>query len=278
MQRVNIFQFYTLGHIVHSLSGIAGGTKIKDWYYRLYSAQVWLDFILRDQLVPLGVARPACWSLHTEVKALLTPTEPVAAGDPPSLNMEREISPADAYNIEHAVETFETVLAAQLQSLSTYFVSRKLAYETPLLIEEAEKLLPDDVQAEVPEAIYDLRQAGKCIAFEIPTAAGFHIVRATESVIRKYYGAVVGKLPKPKMRNWGTYVKNLQKAGADARVTGFLDHIRDTYRNPVLHPEETLSPQDAQVLLGVCVSAIVSMVSAMRAIPPRVPATTTIAL
>src|SRR5258708_11784859 len=124
-----------------------------------------------------------------------------------------------------------------MQSLSTYFVSRKLGYETPLLIEEAENLLPESIREAIPEAIPDLQQAGKCIAFDIPTAAGFHIIRATEGVIRLYYRHVVGTLPKPKMRNWGAYNKVLEQRGADKRITGFLDHIREYHRNPVLHPE-----------------------------------------
>jgi hypothetical protein len=261
MQRVNVNQFYIMGHVLHPIGSIKADSKLKQHYYDLYSSQMWLEFLVNDKLVPLGVARPACWDLLTDIRALLTPT---ASGSP---DMEKDINALDAYNLNHKLETLETVLAAHLQSLNTYFVSRKLGYETPLLIEDAEKLLPDNVRAEVPEAIPDLQQAGKCIAFEIPTAAGFHIVRATEAVIRKYYTMVVGKPPKAKMRNWGTYIKNLTKAGADPRVTGFLDHIREVYRNPVFHPEETLTPEDAQVLLGVCISAIVLMVGAMKAVP-----------
>ncbi len=66
------------------------------------------------------------------------------------------------------------------------------------------------------------------------------------------------------MRNWGAYIKNLNASGADKKITGLLDHIRDNFRNPVFHPEETLSSEEAQVLLGVCTSAIVMMVNAMK--------------
>ena len=265
MQRVNVYQFYTLGHNVHALNRISAGQKIKEHYYQLLNAQAWLEFIEKDKLVPVGVAGPACHSLLNIIGRVLKPNSSVPGSTTPDL--EKEISVSDAYTIERGIETFETVLSAQMQSLSTYFVSRKLGYETPLLIEEAENLLPESIREEIPEAIHDLQQAGKCIAFDIPTAAGFHLTRATEAVIRKYYAKVVGRSPKPKMRNWGTYVKNLHTAGADARITGFLDHIREAYRNPLLHPEDTLTPEDAQVLMGVCVSAIVAMVQAMNSLP-----------
>lgn len=271
MQRVNVYQFYQLGHIVHALSEIKADDKIKQHYYALYSAQMWLEFVLKDSLITLGVTRPACSDLLEAVKSALQPTQPPPAGSAPgtgpSLDMEKPVGPYNAYSITGNLQTFETVLSAELQSISTYWVSRKLAYETRLLIEDGEKLLPDKIRTEVPDVtVQELKQAGKCIAFDIPTAAGFHIIRATEAMIRKYYTVVVKKPPKPKMRNWGAYIKNLEGAGADTKVTGFLDHIRENYRNPVLHPEETLSPEDAQALLGVCISAIVTMVQAIKAI------------
>jgi len=41
-----------------------------------------------------------------------------------------------------------------------------------------------DVPAKVPSALFDAREAGKCLAYELPTACGFHIFRATESATR----------------------------------------------------------------------------------------------
>jgi hypothetical protein len=269
MQMVNVFQFYRLGYTIHELNKIKDEDRVKDHYYSLYSAQMWLEFLLKDGLIAVGVSRPACNALLDYLKNLLEPKVPIDAppGTAPTTDMEQEIGPFRAYQIKDNLQTFETVFSAELQSISTYWVSRKLAYETRLLIEEGDKLLPDKIKAEVPNvAVQELKQAGKCVAFDIPTAAGFHTIRATESVIRKYYSKVIGKPPKPKMRNWGAYIKNLEDAGADKKVTGFLDHIRENYRNPVLHPEETLSSEDAQALLGICVSAIVTMVQAMKAI------------
>jgi len=74
------------------------------------------------------------------------------------------------------------------------------------------------------------------------------------------------------MRNWGAYARVLKAAGADRKVTGLLEHIRKNYRNPVFLPEESSSPEDAQALLWVCVSAIITMVQAMQAIPASQPA------
>lgn len=140
-----------------------------------------------------------------------------------------------------------------------YLVDQKGAYLTADLIERAEIIFSERVRKELSEAaIQDVRQAGKALVLELPTAAGFHMLRATESVIRAYYKAVVGKLPKS--RNWGVYVKDLKAKGADAKVVGVIDQLRELHRNPLMHPEETLSEDEAIVIFGLAQSVIVAMV------------------
>jgi hypothetical protein len=260
MQRVNQYQFYSLGFILHPLSGVTQGAKLNEWYFRCLNASVWLEFISDNKLVPLGVCRAACLSLREAVDRVIATPPGTEAPD-----MERQISPYEAYSITNELQKFETIFSAELQSLDTYFVSQKLGYVTHDLIERAEVLLPEHVRNDIPaEAQADIRQAGKCMAFDIPTAAGFHIIRATESIIRLFYEAILNRKPKAKMRNWGAYVKNLEQGGAETRITGFINHIRESYRNPVLHPEVTLSQDDAQVLVGTCISAIVQMMSEIK--------------
>ena len=38
-----------------------------------------------------------------------------------------------------------------------------------------------------------------------------------------------------------------------------LTHIKETYRNPILQPESTVSPEEAQVIVSLCGSAITQM-------------------
>jgi hypothetical protein len=276
MQRVNVNQFYIFGHTLHPIAEIKPLQKISDVYGVLFGAEMWLDFILQDRITPIGVSAPAGYALLASIRAILyplpqpqPPTVPASTSDEAAdaaqtPNLEREITVFEAYDLATKLQTFEIVLAAELQAQNTYFVSRKLGYETAILIEEAHRLLPETIlDAISDQTVAELQQAGRCIALEIPTAAGFHIVRATEAVLREYYAEFVGASPKPKMRNWGSYIRNLRKTPADAKTLGYLDHIRESYRNPVFHPEEMLSPEKAQVLLGVCISAIVLMVTEM---------------
>jgi hypothetical protein len=134
-----------------------------------------------------------------------------------------------------------------------------------MLMRSAHSLLPDSIAKEYPAAATDFDEAGRCWLFDTYTAAGFHLMRATESVIREYYAVLTGKQLKKKFRNWGAYLDTFKKcSNANSKVIGFLEHVKDNYRNPIAHPEHNLSPDDAQVLFGVCVSAISMMVVEIR--------------
>jgi hypothetical protein len=95
-------------------------------------------------------------------------------------------------------------LASELNVAQAYHVTRKGAFNLALLVKDATAIFSDEVQAGMDsDEQYDIIQAGRCLAFEVPTAAAFHIFRATESVMRRYYIAVIGTVPAK--TNWGAY-------------------------------------------------------------------------
>lgn len=203
---------------------------------------------------PLRVSNNAAGVLYRAITDII----PADFGEALKVNAsETVLTFHQAYVLRESAKSFETVLSAELQVMDTYLVSQKGTYSTPDLIDRAELMVPNQLRGDLPpQSIIDLQAAGRCLAFSVPTATAFHILRATESVIRLYYSEVTGKPPKTKMRNWGSYVKNLNAAGADGKITGFIDHLRDLYRNPILHPEDNLSTEDAIVFVGACVSLI----------------------
>jgi hypothetical protein len=154
------------------------------------------------------------------------------------------------------------VLNTELGQLDTYFVSRTGIYSTPELIERADEQFAPNIRERFPESTrLDIRQAGRCLAFELPTAAGFHIMRATESILREYYDIYVGK--KPKTRNWGRYIADLKRTKANPKTVAVIDQIRDLHRNPTIHPETVLSSSEALILFGIAQSAIIAMMEDM---------------
>lgn len=256
MNRINAWIFFALGDDIGKLATVRGGIPLAGIIVPLERAATALDFMVNPPEPPLFTpalctARQPAAELLEFVRYLLQCAHK-SAGSKVTLDLVRQ---GDA-----VLGRFETAMQFELSALHTYSVSQTLGWDTDILVERAEEILPAAVRVKVPdEAISDLKAAGRCLAFDLYTAAGFHTVRATESVIKKYYTHVVGSPPGVKSRNWGAYIRTLQKHGADPRVTGFLDHIREHYRNPVAHPEESLDNKSAQVLLSVCTSSIIQM-------------------
>ncbi len=81
-------------------------------------------------------------------------------------------------------------------------------------------------------------------------------MRAIESELSRYYEHIVGERTSPKSRNWGAYLRVLEKHNADHRVVALIRHIKDSYRNPVAHPDTYLTMDEALVLMGLAVSSI----------------------
>jgi hypothetical protein len=68
--------------------------------------------------------------------------------------------------------------------------------------------------------------------------------------------------------NWGAYIAALRNKGADNKITTFLDHIRDEYRNPHTHPDASIDIDEAQRLFSVALSSIDQMMRAIQQSPP----------
>jgi hypothetical protein len=169
------------------------------------------------------------------------------------------------YNsIATKAKDFETVLANEMPGLAIYSVTQKGIYATEDLISQAELQIPEGLRSRLSEkARDDLRESGKCLAYEICTATAFHMWRAVETVMCQYYKHLSGgksfEDDGVTNRNWGQYIKSLNAKGANGKITTFLDHIRDEYRNPVSHPEETVELDEAFGLFNVGIGAITQM-------------------
>ena len=78
-------------------------------------------------------------------------------------------------------------LEAELKGFEAYIVTPK-RFDIEKLLKDTPSLLAPGVYSKLPEiAQFDLAEAGKCIAFGRPTAAAFHILRGTESVLVSFY-------------------------------------------------------------------------------------------
>lgn len=175
-------------------------------------------------------------------------------------------------SLKLAANNYKIAVLAELGSADTYFVTRKGGFDTMSLLLSGEVLFPLDLGQKVPEALYDTKEAAKCLAYDVPNACGFHLFRALEAVVRRYHAYVTGGSAPPKVRSLGVYIASLVKSGkGDPKIVATLKQMNDLHRNPLIHPEATLSNEEALTVLGVARSAV----AAMLAVLPVPPATTT---
>jgi hypothetical protein len=101
-------------------------------------------------------------------------------------------------------------------------------------------------------ARYDFQEAGRCIAFELPTAAAFHLMRGTEDVLRALYCVKVKqKAKRVDPLKWGPMLIHLNKLTRPLpkELMHELDWLREHFRNPTQHPEKMYDLDEAQGLL-----------------------------
>jgi hypothetical protein len=166
------------------------------------------------------------------------------------------------YSVAAAFDQFKVALLAELGVLPSYFVTQKEGYDTLTLLDWGERLFPASLSSKVPEAIFDAKEAAKAMAFELPTACAFHVFRATEAVLRRYYTEVTGGNAPPKVRNIGVYIHAMRKEECgDEKILSALKQMTNLHRNPIIHPEAALTLNEAISILGIARSAIDAMLS-----------------
>ena len=252
MKQFNTYALYKLANDMAPLRTIPLDVKQLNrahgftLYFANYSIQ---QFFVETRVVPLELSSDAAKDLSKAIE--------VVAGhlwaDPV-----QDVNDWEVRNVYAKFDELEAVLALELARHQTYLVSQVGGYSMPLLVTKAEVNILEDALAVIgDQAKKDFREAGRCLAFELPTAAGFHSMRATEDVLRQYY-ALVTKKPTDRIE-WHTCIQELKKASGNLKVIQVLDQIRDLHRNPLMHPQDFLSMKEAISLFDIAKSAIGSM-------------------
>jgi hypothetical protein len=151
-----------------------------------------------------------------------------------------KISPEDWKRLRQIMNYLDHTLRAEATTLDAYVLSEK-RFGAVRLVEHPDSLFAPETFGKLPRiAQIDVREAGKCIGFGLPTAGAFHLLRATEDSLRSYYGTFVkrGNIQKA---TWGHLVEILRAKKRNPKpsetLLNHLDHIRKNFRNPTDHPE-----------------------------------------
>lgn len=172
-----------------------------------------------------------------------------------------EIGEGLAKKVVREFKTIESVVFPE-SSIKKIYILPNRRFNSEYLLSDPGKLLADGVFEKLDEiARHDISSACRCLLFGEATAAAFHILRATEAVLKSYYfhHKRTKRLPKPMWANMLDQLRAKTRNKPPAILLNSLDLIRSAYRNPTQHPEATYEIDSAQDLFGVCLDSIGKM-------------------
>jgi len=259
--RISLTWVIDVVQAVDALQNIQAGKPYSESWGYIYFAHSNLDALLSQSLYSNSIVSSR--SSAEKLRSKLAESLARQRGD--------VVNDAEVWLIEHLRRDFKTILNAELATLPTFFVSSKPPYSTEALLSGGEAMMPLELQAKVPEAVFDVKEAARCMAFELGTAGAFHLFRALEAVVRRYYSEVAKGQAEPKQRNLGVYIRALTPY-ANRKVISVLTQLKDLYRNPIAHPEAAITLEESITIAGLVRSAIAAMLNEL----PTVPQTTTL--
>ena len=247
MKRTKIFNYFAFGYNYNILHSQEEGQLIHGKANSLLSS---LDeFFNYVKELDLQVTNKAAGKLLL-IQQRLTEL-------PKDTKVSREL----AQEIREATDDFDKTLDAELQLRYAYIVTPKRTALNNLL-DTPEKLLHQGVFNALPLITrFDFSRACLCIAFDLPTAAVFHLMRGTEGALRFYY---ITRVKRNRVNNlmWGPIIDHLRKRRdrPEKALIDHLDNIRTNFRNPTQHPDAFYSLDEAQDLLSLSADVISRMV------------------
>jgi len=177
-------------------------------------------------------------------------------------NSDHKLTDNEASKLGTIMNNLRNTLFAEADGHLAFIVIDK-RIDVNKLLSDVPALMAPNIFNSLPDiAQYDFIEAGKCIAFELPTSAAFHMLRGTEAVLRYYYCSVVQR-GRVKQFLWGPMVDSLRRRRVPPPLPLLdnLDNIRRSFRNPTQHPEKIYDIQEVQDLFSLCVDVINRMIT-----------------
>ncbi len=167
----------------------------------------------------------------------------------------------DASSLVELLQSLEQVVFAESAIKKIYTIPSR-RYNVKYLLNTPDKLFKDGHYSALSDlAKLDIASSARCIVFGEATASAFHILRATEDTLKKYYllHRKQKRLQKPMWANMVDQLKAKKNNRPSKALLDSLDMVRGNYRNPTQHPEAIYNIDTAQDLFGVCIDVLGKM-------------------
>lgn len=249
------FNFYMFGCELHPIGSVRGGTAFRDNIELITQFRDAGHVCTYLSLNPFCKQNlPSAADKADQIGVLLRTYCSPENGNP----IPDSILDEDADYFRKNVLEFETILGDELSKLPIFCLEdEKIGnFAIAKLLNGASNGYPVKAKTRItPPCKSEIDEAGKCLVYERSTAAGFHALRSVEVTIRQYLFSIPGfAMPPLNRQNWGEYLTLLKNNGAARDVTDHLHNMKDNYRNPLMHPEDSLEIDEAVSLFAVAQS------------------------
>jgi hypothetical protein len=256
MKETNLNIFYQFGVSLHRLHDeIRVGIQALDLFIHFYNSQEWLSAFMKETEQVAHVLKDSRASTETILKFCEDMIAAVRA------DIKRLVTQAELSHFVWAKDNFEKNFEREHRNLSVFTVTPKGIYDTRALIERPEDMFPENLHSTLgAQLVNDLKQAGRCLAFDIPTACAFHVCRGTEAVMIQYLELLMKKpWPHPKNRDWHAYIQHMENHDVPEKITDRLNEIRISDRNAYNHPDINVTLEEAPIIFGLCTNVVFLM-------------------
>jgi hypothetical protein len=258
VEPVSLWAYFVIGKHVGMLEAVEATSTLGQIRSKLEHAEWYLKVLLSDpsmekeSLVPLRGSKELAQSLMDSVQELMTRTD-----------LEKQVGKVWAESLNKHRAAFEQVFRIELKLIYSHYVSQKGDLATETLVSEADKAIHDGLRQHLTAtAKTDIRSAGRSLLFDLPTASGFHFLRALEAVIRDYVRCRKGTLP-DNIRLHDA-IEEMKRLGASEKLIAALHQVRAVHRNEMMHPVSLLTADDAIDLYKACTVAVNAVLAEMK--------------
>jgi hypothetical protein len=290
VERINQFEFFDLGEKLQEMKSVAGRDELlaNDALFPLWTAHTSVDALVGGKPLELSVSKACAMRLRDALWAFLEKycREAGADGRRTWKFQDADAAPVPSYavhDIDRALSDFETVFREEMREAAIYRVPRRGIWDIAKLIDAADESFPAEIAMVIPQKSRDdWRAAGRCMAFNLFSASGFHVARSVEGMLESYYQQAHSLQPSDKratLKSWNDYIVALEAAqkaeptkgplAPTDKVISELRQMKDDYRNPIAHPRIVLSESDARMLFANGESLIIAMGQEMKAVMPK---------
>ena len=260
MNRVSVFSFYKLGELLQCARETRlSAAGVKELLI-IGRAKACLTDFTRSAEAGLRRSKERAQEVLEELEELEA-----------TVLEERIIEDREIHRLWGAVEDFGVVLESESRDdLRIFAVMPKGIYDTAKLVDHAEDILGERALSELPEGIGDdVNLAGRCLAFELWTATGFHAMRAVNAISRRYHQVatkdppldaapldeIIAKLEKRLQEEEGAKVSDSPLG----LIIATLLRLNKVYCIPVMHPKMTLTSETARQIFELA-TGVISMI------------------